>query len=145
MQIQIRINTFFCSPVGIFDLQAGLTKTWTEKKTLWLEKIGGRACNREETTKDTMLASINTSKKLLITQIHECSLMNSWYVFLRIFINWIFDFPTTLLITKIDLSHLNYLPTFLVLKHLYFLSTSFLTYGFFCKSCSTLQELSNGI
>ena len=44
-----------------------------------------------------------------------------------------FYFPATLFIAEIVQSHLRYLPTSLVLKLLYILSTSFLAYGSFVK------------
>ena len=47
--------------------------------------------------------------------------------------NFFFGFQATLLIATISQSHLHYLPTALVLKLMYFLSTSFLTYGSFVK------------
>ena len=44
-----------------------------------------------------------------------------------------FDFPAALLFAKIAQSHLLHLPTFLVLKLLSILSTSFLAYGSYVK------------
>ena len=51
----------------------------------------------------------------------------------RNLINFIFDFPVTLLIAKIAQSHLHYLSSSSVLKLQYILSTLFLTYGSFVK------------
>lgn len=51
----------------------------------------------------------------------------------RNLINFIFDFPVTLLIANIARSHLHYLSSSLVLKLQYILSTLFLAYGSFVK------------
>ena len=51
----------------------------------------------------------------------------------RNLINFIFDFPVTLLIANIAQSHLHYLSSSLVLKLQYILSTLFLAYGSFVK------------
>ena len=93
-----------------------------------------------------------TPKKLLIEQIHGHSLKKFtafitkknvagcfWLlhrlfnIFLRILINFIFDFQAMLLFAKIAQSDLHHLSTSFVLKLLYVLSTSFLAYSSFVK------------
>ena len=119
-----------CARAGIFDLQAGSPKTWT-KKSLWLQKIGKRTYDggiqklflgkrKRPSRKPCWPIRILSWKKLLIKQIHRCTLekfktfivKRDLWVLYGCSIHYVVKNLNKLLIAKICQTKLYYLPIF---------------------------------